>query len=818
MGCDGEIDEMLRIKLREAGYNEEIFTSVAWIRAFNIKKPIYVELCHEFYSTYEFDKVCADDELKTKKIIKFRLGGHAHSLTLLEFARRLGLYHDDELDEEGFDVYFQGGMRSNEHFNAQEYWLSISQKNNLSFSRSHASTIWNSVLRVVHKMITYGLCHRTTGYDKIQKNDLWLLSMFDAGHQNEYANVAWLKGADTTTLRELIDSEGRLIPEDPQPGVPRVAIPRPPRASMQDLYDRIGSIEIQEDQSEKEEIDWIDSEEDDEKKDDTDGDKSIDLEMTDDEETDDEVLQGEEQVNDDEDEEMKNVDVEYSRKGDADTFDVAKEDSPSVLRIPVFVIFEPSVLKPVQESPSVTPITSLSPLSISTIPPVPQQTTTPILSPLITTDAPTIIIVVPESDELTVVQLRVAKIEKDLSELKNINHSVEALSTLKSQVLTVVVNYLGSKFGDTPIVDLEQEFEKSPSEIRKIKREQAEKQKMSQYTIKSTDNAALKEFDQKSALYQTMHANKSFNINPANHRLYHALMKALIEDENSMDKGVANTGKKIKRRRTKESEPSKKPSTGKEIPKGKAPSKGSKTGKSASTKEPVEEPIAEVVMDYAGEDVIDNLTQDILLGPTFDLLKGTCTSSIKLEYNFKECYNALTNKLDWNNPEGYRYPFDLSKPLPLQGRPGHLTVAADYFFNNDLEYLKSSNLEKTYTTSITKIKSARYEINGIEDMVPTLSSTIKHAYEKDVEKEIKHWGERRKLWYRSQVNKFSKHNVYSTQKIIDVESVSVKKLHGYGHLEEIVVKRANHQLYKFKEGDFVDLHLKDIEDMMLLVV
>ncbi|GKA55282.1 hypothetical protein Tco_0754231, partial [Tanacetum coccineum] len=391
----------------------------------------------------------------------------------------------------------------------------------------------------------------------------------------------------------------------------------------------------------------------------------------------------------------------------------------------------------------------------------------------------------------------------------------------------------------TPIVDLEQEFEKSPSEIRKIKREQAEKQKMSQYTIKSTDNAALKEFDQKSALYQTMHANKSFNINPANHRLYHALMKALIEDENSMDKGVANTvkdhkikydnddedplagpnqGKKIKRRRTKESEPSKKPSTSKEIPKGKAPSKGSKTGKSASTKEPVEEPIAEVVMDYAGEDVIDNLTQDILLGPTFDLLKGTCTSSIKLEYNFQECYNALTNKLDWNNPEGYRYPFDLSKPLPLQGRPGHLTVAADYFFNNDLEYLKSSNLEKRYTTSITKIKSARYEINGIEDMVPTLSSTIKHAYEKDVEKEIKHWCERRKLWYRSQVNKFSKHNVYSTQKIIDVESVSVKKLHGYGHLEEIVVKRANHQLYKFKEGDFVDLHLKDIEDMMLLAV
>ncbi|GJU15759.1 retrotransposon ORF1, partial [Tanacetum coccineum] len=39
MGCDGEIDDMLRIKLREAKSNEEIFTYVAWIRAFNINEP-----------------------------------------------------------------------------------------------------------------------------------------------------------------------------------------------------------------------------------------------------------------------------------------------------------------------------------------------------------------------------------------------------------------------------------------------------------------------------------------------------------------------------------------------------------------------------------------------------------------------------------------------------------------------------------------------------------------------------------------------------------------------------------------------------------
>nr|GEU41378.1 hypothetical protein [Tanacetum cinerariifolium] len=39
-----------------------------------------------------------------------------------------------------------------------------------------------------------------------------------------------------------------------------------------------------------------------------------------------------------------------------------------------------------------------------------------------------------------------------------------------------------------------------------------------------------------------------------------------------------------------------------------------------------------------------------------------------------------------------------------------------------------------------------------------------------------------------------------------------------GPPEEIVVKRYDQQLYKFKEGDFVDLHLNDIKDMLLLAV
>ncbi|GKC71603.1 hypothetical protein Tco_1117486, partial [Tanacetum coccineum] len=54
-----------------------------------------------------------------------------------------------------------------------------------------------------------------------------------------------------------------------------------------------------------------------------------------------------------------------------------------------------------------------------------------------------------------------------------------------------------------------------------------------------------------------------------------------------------------------------------------------------------------------------------MLGPTFRLLKGTRSNYAELEYNFEECYKALSKKLDWENSEGGDYPFDLSKPLPL---------------------------------------------------------------------------------------------------------------------------------------------------------
>nr|GEY30051.1 hypothetical protein [Tanacetum cinerariifolium] len=62
---------------------------------------------------------------------------------------------------------------------------------------------------------------------------------------------------------------------------------------------------------------------------------------------------------------------------------------------------------------------------------------------------------------------------------------------------------------------------------------------------------------------------------------------------------------------------------------------------------------------------VDTLTPDLLASPTYELMRGSCTSLTKLEYHLEEVNKATTNQLDWVNPEGQQYPHNLLQPLPL---------------------------------------------------------------------------------------------------------------------------------------------------------
>ncbi|GJZ81986.1 hypothetical protein Tco_0646980 [Tanacetum coccineum] len=187
---------------------------------------------------------------------------------------------------------------------------------------------------------------------------------------------------------------------------------------------------------------------------------------------------------------------------------------------------------------------------------------------------------------------------------------------------------------------------------------------------------------------------------------------------------------------------------------------------------------------------INNLTQETLLGPAFRLLKGTHSNYAKLEYDFEECYKALSEKLDGENLEGGDYPFDLTKPLPLVMSRNRQKVHVDYFFNNDLKYLQGGISTMIYTTSLTKTRLLNMIFQALKTWFQTYGFLLKLLMIN------MHYGE----------SYFGENNV------------KVIRKHGYGYLKEIVVRRADNDLYRFKEGDFSCLRINDFEDMLLLVV
>ncbi|GJR66354.1 hypothetical protein Tco_0012419 [Tanacetum coccineum] len=206
--------------------------------------------------------------------------------------------------------------------------------------------------------------------------------------------------------------------------------------------------------------------------------------------------------------------------------------------------------------------------------------------------------------------------------------------------------------------------------------------------------------------------------------------------------------------------------------------------------------------------------------PNLPSIKGTCKSVVELEYHLEEVFKATNDRLDWHNPEGKPYPHDLSKPLPLiLNEHGRQVIPLDHFINNDLEYLKEGSSSKKYTTSITKTKAADYgQVKWIEDKVSRIWSPVKVVYDKHAYWGTYHWGPKRQKFYGYASNMETSKDVYSRHRIIAVTSLKIMKWFGYSHLEEIIVRRQDDQLYKFREGDFKRLRRQDIEDMLLLLV
>ncbi|GJW41352.1 hypothetical protein Tco_0067197 [Tanacetum coccineum] len=174
---------------------------------------------------------------------------------------------------------------------------------------------------------------------------------------------------------------------------------------------------------------------------------------------------------------------------------------------------------------------------------------------------------------------------------------------------------------------------------------------------------------------------------------------------------------------------------------------------------------------------------------------------------------AVLEEAQWSDGDN-----DLTKPRSFEKLMSKIAKPNSCFYNSDFYYLVYVSMEKKYTSPLTKHHSARYYIEGIEDMISDRWSKEVHLYHVNAPNGIHHWDDMRKDFFKAEMGNRSTHKVYSGKRIITAVSVDVKMKWGYDFLTSIKVKRIDNKEYEFSYKDLSRLSLNDIEDMYLLKV
>nr|GEX34245.1 hypothetical protein [Tanacetum cinerariifolium] len=358
--------------------------------------------------------------------------------------------------------------------------------------------------------------------------------------------------------------------------------------------------------------------------------------------------------------------------------------------------------------------------SATTVPPPPplfiplQQKATPTPTPT-TSEATTLFTYILNFTYVFKFNKKVTNMKKDLSEIKQVDQYAQSLSSIPA----IVHRYMDNKLGEANKAiqahnfdfntQLPQILPQAISDVATLVIEKNVNESLKDVVLKRSSSqpqssyeaaATLFEFELTKILIDKMKKNKSFDVADYKRELYDVLVKSyntdkdIFGDSRSKEKKSSSTSKDASQSQHKSS------------------------GKSAHAEEPshtIEDSSMQQDQEFvmgdndeqpADKEVnfrppqtwisqvtcteepptsfdelsdtsfyfsafvmnqlkIPNLTQEILVGPAFNLLKGTYKSITELKYHLKECSKATTERLDWHNPENKPYSFDLKKPLSL---------------------------------------------------------------------------------------------------------------------------------------------------------
>ncbi|GJW58241.1 reverse transcriptase domain-containing protein [Tanacetum coccineum] len=173
---------------------------------------------------------------------------------------------------------------------------------------------------------------------------------------------------------------------------------------------------------------------------------------------------------------------------------------------------------------------------------------------------------------------------------------------------------------------------------------------------------------------------------------------------------------------------------------------------------------------------ITELTPEHLEGPAYEVVKAFHPDVIHLQFQMEECHKLLTNQVD----EGL-LRYNVSRPLPLGGPPGQVTIQTEFFFNKDLEYLRFGHKGDRLALSITKMKAASYPDAGLEQMVPDqMWAEEEYMYDISASYGISHWWFKRQQFYidRHSADTNRRAIVRTHMRILSVVRIEVFSLYG----------------------------------------